>query len=146
MAEASVNQASASLDKLSVDLDNARTLLARNVGTKDAVRALESSVSVAEAQLAAAQAQVDLAGSDLTQALPAERSAAEAAVESAQVALDKTEARSFTDGVVTQMAMSVGSPASQLIINPAMVMIPDRPEDAPLRVTAGFNQVGVDSG
>ena len=37
--------------------------------------------------------------------------------------------------------MSVGSPASKLILSPAMVIIPDRPEGEPLRITAGFSQV-----
>lgn len=62
-------------------------------------------------------------------------------MERAQVALAQTEVRAFSDGVVTQLAMSVGSPASQLILSPAMVIIPDRPEGVPLRITAGFSQV-----
>ena len=52
-----------------------------------------------------------------------------------------TEVRSFTNGVVAQMVLSEGSPASTLILSPAMVIIPDRPEDLPLRITAGFSQV-----
>ncbi|WP_113911491.1 HlyD family secretion protein [Roseovarius dicentrarchi] len=141
VAEANLREAVASLDLLKVDLENAQTLAGRNVGTQDAVRKLEASVSVAEAGLAAAQAQVDQAQTDIEQTLPAERKTAEAAVQSAQVALDRTEVRSFTGGVVTQLAMSVGSPASQLILSPAMVIIPDRPADIPLRITAGFSQV-----
>ena len=141
VAQASVAEATASLDKLKVDLENAQTLLARKVGTEDAVRELESSVAIADAGLAAAQAQVDLAQSDISQSVPAQRKAAQAALESARVALNHTEVRSFTDGVVTQLAMSVGSPASKLILSPAMVIIPDRPDDFPLRVTAGFSQV-----
>ena len=91
--------------------------------------------------MAAALAQADLAQLDISQAIPAQRTAAEAALESTKVALDQTEVWSFTNGVVTQMAMSVGSPASKLILSPAMVIIPDRPQDLPLRVTAGFSQV-----
>lgn len=141
VAEASVAEADATLDKLRVDLGQAQTLLERNVGTRDKVRKLEASVAVAEAELSAAQAQVNLTQSDISQALPAQRKAAEAAVKTASVTLEQTEVRSFTDGVVTQLAMSVGSPASQIIMSPAMVIIPDRPEDIPLRVTAGFSQV-----
>lgn len=141
VAQAGVVEATASLEKLQVDLENAQTLLARNVGTQDAVRELESAVAVALAEKGAAEAQVDLAQADITQALPAERRAAAATQERAQVALDQTEVRAFSDGVVTQLAMSVGSPASQLILSPAMVIIPDRPEGVPLRVTAGFSQV-----
>lgn len=141
VAEASLVEARAALDKLRVDLENAETLFQRNVGTQDAVRELEASVAVSEAEVVAAQAQVDLAQSDLSQSIPAQRKAAAAAIEAAQVALDKTSVRSFSDGVVTQLAMSVGSPASTLILSPAMVIIPDRPEGVPLRVTAGFSQV-----
>ncbi|WP_299209063.1 biotin/lipoyl-binding protein [uncultured Tateyamaria sp.] len=141
VAQASVIEATASLEKLRVDLENAETLLARNVGTQDTVRELESAVAVAEAEKGAAEAQADLAQSDITQAIPAERRAAEAALERAQVALAQTEVRAFSDGVVTQLAMSVGSPASQLILSPAMVIIPDRPEGVPIRITAGFSQV-----
>jgi len=141
VAQASVAEAVASLGKLRVDLENARTLVARNVGTRDAVRELEASVAVAEAELLAAQAQEDLAESELAENLPAQRASTVAALESAKAALDKTEVRSFSDGMVTQLAMSVGSPASTLILSPAMVIIPDRPAGLPLRIIAGFSQV-----
>jgi multidrug resistance efflux pump len=141
VAQASAVEAQTSLDKLLVDLQNAQTLVARNVGTQDAVRELDAAVAVAQAEVAASKAQVDLAQTDISQSIPAQRKAAEAALESAQVALDRTQVQSFTDGVVTQLAMSVGSPASTLILSPAMVIIPDRPDDIPLRMTAGFSQV-----
>ncbi len=141
VSQAAVAEVTASLEKLRIDLENAQTLAARNVGTQDAVRELEASVAVAEAELTAAQAQVDLAETDIAETLPARRNAAQAALESAQVALNKTKVRSFTGGIVTQLAMSEGSPASTLILSPAMVIIPDRPEGLPVRVIAGFSQV-----
>lgn len=141
VAQSSVVEAEANLSTLQVDLDNAITLFERNVGAQENVRRLEASVTSAEAILTAAQAQVDLARSDLEEAIPAQRKVIETAVESAKVALDQTEVHSFTDGVVTQLAMSVGSPASKLILSPAMVIIPDRSAGEPLRITAGFSQV-----
>nr|WP_047577333.1 biotin/lipoyl-binding protein [Methylobacterium sp. ZNC0032] len=141
VAQASVAVSSASLEKLRGDLENAQTLVARNSGTREAVRLAESSTAIGEANLAAAQAQQSLAQADISQTLPAQRKAAEAALESARVALGMTEVRSFTDGVVTQLALSAGSPASTLILSPAMVIIPDRPSNLPLRITAGFSQV-----
>ena len=105
------------------------------------MREAEAAAAVAEAELVAAQAQADLAQVDVAQAIPAQRKAAQAAIDSAQVAVDQTVVRSFTDGVVTQLAMSVGSPASKLILSPAMVIIPDRPADVPLRIVAGFSQI-----
>jgi len=141
VAQAAVAVSTSSLDKLRGDLDNAQALAARNSGTREAVRLAESSVAIGEANLASAQAQQSLAQVEISQTLPAQRKAAEAALESAKVALAMTEVRSFTDGVVTQLAMSAGSPASTLILSPAMVIIPDRPDDLPLRITAGFSQV-----
>lgn len=141
VAQADVDEASASLEKLTTDLTNARELLSRNVGTRDAVRALEAQVTTAEAELSDAQAQVRLTQADIAEGNPARRAAAEAAADRARVALAQTEVRAFTDGLVTQLAMSVGSPASQLIISPAMVIIPDRKEGVPMRIVAGFSQV-----
>lgn len=141
LAKASVTSANASLAKLQQDLDQAQTLLDRNVGTQDKVRELEAAVISAEATLEAAEAQTDVAETDLSQSIPAQRAVAEAAVQRAQVELDHTEVRAYADGTVTQMAMSVGSPASQLVLRPGMVIIPERGEDAHLRVIAGFPQV-----
>ena len=110
VAQSTVVEAEASLGTLQVDLDNAVTLFEKNVGAQENVRKLEASVTSAEAALAAAQAQVDLAKSDLEETIPAQRAVADAAVESAQVALHRTEVRSFTDGTVTQLSLNVGSP------------------------------------
>jgi multidrug resistance efflux pump len=141
VAQASVVEATASLDKQKGDLKNAQALLDKNAGTKESVRLAESSVAIGEAGMAAVQAQLSLAQVEISESLPAQRKAVEAALESAEVALGMTEVRSFTGGVVTQLAMSEGSPASTLILSPAMVIIPDRPDDLPLRITAGFSQV-----
>lgn len=140
-AEADVLQYSAALEQSKADLDQATKLLARDVGTQNAVRTLQSEVAIGEAKVASAQAKVSLEQSDIVEGIPARRKEAKAALESAQAALDKTEVRSFTDGVVTQLALGPGSPASQLIVSPAMVIIPDRNPDIPLRITAGFSQV-----
>jgi multidrug resistance efflux pump len=140
VAQAAVVEAKASLDKLRVDLENAQTLVTRNVGTRDAVRQLESSVEMGEARLAAAEAQVSLAQTDISESLPAQRQAAEATLHSAQVALAQTEVHSYSGGIVTQLVMSVGSPASTLILSPAMVIIPDRPAGSHVQTVAGFAQ------
>lgn len=141
IAEASVAAAEAELAKLADDLADAQQLLDRGVGTADAVLELQTAVAATEAELSAAKAQLDLSRIDLEEALPAQRKAAEAAVQSAEAALAFTEVRSFTDGTTTQVALGVGSPASTLILSPAMIIIPDRPEDLPVRIAAGFSQV-----
>ncbi|MEQ9260743.1 MAG: biotin/lipoyl-binding protein, partial [Roseovarius sp.] len=122
VARAVVAEAETTLAKLREDLENAQTLLARNVGTRDKVRELEASVAVTEAELIAAQAQADLAASTLEEAIPAQRKVADAARESARVALTKTEVGGLAPGTVTQVSLSVGSPAAQLILSPAMVI------------------------
>lgn len=141
VALTTVASATSSFEKLIVDRENAQQLFDRNVGTKDAVRKLDASVAVAQADLEAAEAHVAIARTDISQTIPAQRKVAEAALGNAQADLAKTEVRSFSDGHVTQLALSVGSPASTLILSPAMVIIPDRPEDLPMRFTAGFDQV-----
>jgi multidrug resistance efflux pump len=141
VAEAAVEQAVAERDKLIVDLENAQTLLDRNVGRADDVRALDAQVTSAMAGVTAAKAQVDLARVDLEEAIPAARLTAQATLQSAQAELDKTEVRAFANGTVTQLAMSLGSPASTLVLSPAMLIIPDRDEKHPVIVMAGFSQV-----
>ncbi|WP_299848360.1 HlyD family secretion protein [uncultured Roseovarius sp.] len=141
VAEAGLSEQQASMEKIQIDLDNAITLFQKNVGTQDKVRRLEASMAAARAGLDTAQAQVDLAQTDISQTIPAQLKVIEAAVESAKVELAKTEVHTFTGGIVTQLAMSVGSPASKLILSPAMMIIPDRPKDLPVRTIAGFSQV-----
>lgn len=140
-ALANVNQAQAVLAQTDVDLTSARTLLDRKVGTADAVRRLETQRLTAQSGLAAAQAQATVAQTDLDVAIPAQRAAAQANVDVSQVELDKTQVKSFGSGTVTQFALSVGSPASTLILAPAMVIIPDRKEGSRRVVAAGFSQV-----
>lgn len=145
VAEAAFTQAEASLAQQAKDLDNAETLFDKGVVSADKVRSLRSAVTIAEAQVTAARAQLDAAINELTDTIPAQRQAAQAAQKTAQVALDKTQVRAFSNGVVTQLAMSVGSPASQLIISPAMVIIPDRQPGEVRQITAGFHQVAHDA-
>ncbi|PYG25531.1 HlyD family secretion protein [Pelagimonas varians] len=141
VARASVAQIQATLDEQIIDLSDAQTLLDRNVGSQDAVQKLDAAVKVSQAQLQAAQAQVHLAETDIAETIPAQIKSAEAAIASAQASLDKTEVRSFSPGLVTQLTLGVGSPASTLILSPAMMIIPDRPEGLPVRFVAGFSQV-----
>ncbi len=141
VAQAGLVQAQAALRLSEIDLGNARTLRDRGSGSADAVRQLEAATAQAQAAVDAAEAQVDLARSDLDITIPAQIEAAQASLQQAEVALAKTEVRAFAGGTVTQLAMSVGSPASQLILSPAMVIIPDRDPDAPMRLVAGFSQV-----
>ncbi|WP_204112298.1 HlyD family secretion protein [Shimia biformata] len=141
VAQASVDSVNAQLLRHKDDLKDAETLVSRGVGRADEVVRLRALVASTEAELNAAEAQLDLARIDVEQTLPAQIKAAQTAVDKAQVALGFTEVHAFTDGTITQLSLWPGSPATTIVLRPAMVIIPDRPEDVPVRVAAGFNQV-----
>ncbi|MEM8571486.1 MAG: biotin/lipoyl-binding protein [Pseudomonadota bacterium] len=141
VAEAHIDEIEARLESLRDELSDAEALVERGVGTTNTVIDATASVESTEADLEAARAQLDLALVDLESSIPAQRAAARAAIDSAETALGFTEVRTFTDGTVTQLALSAGSPATTLVVRPSMVIIPDRPEDQPIRVSAGFSQV-----
>ncbi|MEO0624878.1 MAG: biotin/lipoyl-binding protein [Pseudomonadota bacterium] len=140
IAVAGVEEAEAQIRKLKDDLADAQRLLERGAGTANTVLEIETALEATQADLDAAVAQLDLAVIDLEETIPAQKRAADAALESARAALGFTEVRSFTDGTVTQLALSVGSPATTLVLSPAMVIIPERSEGVPVRVAAGFTQ------
>ena len=145
VAQSTVDETNAMLVKLRDDLADAETLLQRGSGRADAVLKFQTSLAATEAELRAAEAQLDLARIDMNETIPAQLKAAEAAIVSTQVALDFTEVHSLVGGSVTQLSLSVGSPATTLVLRPAMIIIPDRPEDVPVRITAGFSQVARDT-
>ena len=145
VARSSVEEATTALARLREDLQDAETLLQRGAGTADAVLDLRAEVSATEATLRAAEAQLDLARVELEQSLPAQITVAETAVKQAEVALSFTEVHSLTGGEVTQLALNVGSPATTLVLRPAMIIIPDRDPDVPMRLAAGFSQIAGDT-
>ncbi len=141
VAEANVVQAKVALAKIQEQLKDAEELQRRNVGRANTVVSLRFSAQGAESALIATQAQLNLAQTELIDVLPAARKSAEATYTSAKVELAKTEVRAFAPGVVTQVVLSEGSPASRLILSPAMIIIPDRDKDSLVPVVAGFSQV-----
>jgi len=141
VATAGVAEIEARIDSLLDDLNDAEALVARGVGTTNAVIEATSALEAAEADLDAATSQLDLALVDVEQSIPAERKALLATIDQARTNLAFTEVSSLVGGTVTQLALSVGSPATTLVVRPSMIIIPDRPEDLPIRVMAGFSQV-----
>lgn len=141
VALSAVESATAQLKRQRDSLSDSRILVQRGTGRADEVQRLEASVASTEAELRAAEAQLDLARIDITKTLPAQRQAAQTAIDKAQVALDFTRVQSETAGTITQLTLSVGSPATTLVLRPAMIIIPERPRDTPVRITAGFSQV-----
>ena len=84
VAQASVEQAQAQLVKLRDDLKDANELLRRKLGTEDQVFEIRTAITATEAQLSAADAQLDAETINLERSIPAQRKLAQAAVESAQ--------------------------------------------------------------
>jgi multidrug resistance efflux pump len=141
VARANVSQSNAARESVREKLKDAEELLRKKVGRANTVISLRLSLQEAQSTVEAAQAQLKAAETEITDVIPAARISAEAEHQAAEVALAKTEVRAPSSGAVTQMVLSVGSPASQLILAPAMVIIPDRDKNQTTRITAGFSQV-----
>lgn len=107
---------------------------------------LETAISETASRVAdvdAAQSQIDVATAEHEIVLPARRESAEAALEQAQVELEKTVIRSRVSGRVEQVTLNEGARAAQTAVRPAMVIVPDRNPDEQLLVAAGFSQVAL---
>lgn len=141
VAEAGVAEIEARIVSLQDDLSDAQSLVDRGVGRTNTVIEATASLESAEADLQAAMSQLDLAMVEIEKSIPAERYAIETTIDQARTALAFTEVRSLVSGTVTQLSLSVGSPATTLVVRPSMIIIPDRPKDTPIRVLAGFSQV-----
>ncbi|SFU20422.1 HlyD family secretion protein [Sedimentitalea nanhaiensis] len=151
-AKAAVASAKAALARANAQLARARERLADQEELRDngsaAFRETELETAISEtasraADVDAAQSQIDAATAELEIVLPARRQSAEAALEQAQVELEKTVVRSRVSGLVEQVTLTEGARAAQIAVRPAMVIVPDRRPDEPLLVAAGFSQVAL---
>lgn len=89
------------------------------------------------AAVAAAEAALDSANLQVSEVLPAARESAVAALEQANVELALTTVTARVAGVVEQVTLSVGARAGQTNLGPAMVIVPDQPQ----QIAAGFSQL-----
>ena len=105
--------------------------LERAISQRDTRKA---EVQAAESQLAAAKVQA-------VAVLPAQLESAKSSLKQVEIELEKTRVRSFVDGTVEQVTLSVGSRAPQAAMSPAMVIIPNRSTRENSRIVAGFSQV-----
>lgn len=93
------------------------------------------------ADLAAARTRLEFAQFRVDAILPAQLDSTEAFLEQARVELAKTKVYAQVDGVVEQLTLNVGARASQVALNPSLVIVPDRMADDPIQVVGGFSQV-----
>ncbi|QJF52512.1 HlyD family secretion protein [Roseobacter ponti] len=139
-AEAAVDQAQAALTQTTDDLERQRSLFERGssaVSERD-VEILENERDVRQGALDAAYAGIDAVEANITVLLPARRASAEAALEQAEVELDKMTVYAGTDAVVEQFALQVGDIVNP-ILRPAGILVPRGSGSG--RFQAGFSQI-----
>ena len=139
-AQAAVDQAEASLLQVREDLDRRLTLQARGstvVSERD-VEVLENELVVQQGAVDAAQAGVASVDANLTVLLPAQQATAAAALEQAQVELEKMTVYAGTSGRIEQFGLQVGDIVNP-ILRPAGILVPQ--DSGHNRFQAGFPQI-----
>ncbi len=139
-AEAQIQEARANYQQARDELDVKSELQSRNPGIVpqrdiDKLRVL---VDQRQAGIDAATAAKETAALQVSMLLPAQKASAQAALDQAQVDLDKTIVRAGVDGRVEQFLIRVGDVVNQLM-RPAGVLIPEGAGRTMLQ--AGFGQI-----
>jgi multidrug resistance efflux pump len=139
-AEAQVQEAKANHQQAKDELDTKSELQRRNPGIvpQRDIEKLQVLVDQRQAGIDAATAVKDTAALQVTTLLPAQKASAEAALDQAQVDLDKTIVRAGVDGRVEQFLVRTGDVVNQLM-RPAGVLIPEGAGRKILQ--AGFGQI-----
>jgi multidrug resistance efflux pump len=139
-AEAQIQEAKAAYQQAKDELDVKSDLQRRNPGIvpQRDIEKLQVLVDQRQAGIDVATATKQSAMLRVSTLLPAEKASAEAALEQAQVELDKTVVRAGVDGRVEQFLLRVGDVVNQLM-RPAGVLIPDGAGQRALQ--AGFGQI-----
>jgi multidrug resistance efflux pump len=139
-AEAQIQQANSDHQQAKDELDVKSELQRRNPGIvpQRDIEKLQVLVAGRQAAVDAAAAAKQSTEVQLSTLLPAEKASAEAALDQAQVELDKTVIRAGVDGRVEQFLLRPGDLVSQLM-RPAGVLIPSGAGQRSLQ--AGFGQI-----
>ena len=134
-----IAQAQGMLDQALDEYETRSALLSQNstaIARRDVERA-QVQVATQQGALDAATAARDALTARVDFQLPAERASAEAALQEAQIELDKTLVVAGTDGIVQQFALRPGDVVNPML-RPAGILVPAR------RITglaAGFGQI-----
>jgi multidrug resistance efflux pump len=141
-AQSQLDEAKAVLADADLTLKNEETLRAQNspAYSEDKYLRAKSNQEAKSAEVAVAQGNVKEQQLNLDKVLPAQLASAQASLNEAQVKLDKTRVLSSVSGRVAQLTLHVGDRAGQFVASPAMVIIPDRTDDDPAEIVAGFSQ------
>jgi multidrug resistance efflux pump len=139
-ADGQLRQARGGLQQAQDELETKQELHRRNPGIvplRD-IEKLQVAVDANQGAVAAATAGKNAAEMKVSQVLPAEKASAEAALDQAQVDLNKTWVRAGVNGRVEQFVLRVGDIVNPLM-RPAGVLIPEGAGQRSLQ--AGFNQI-----
>jgi len=139
-AEAQIQEARANHQQAKDELDVKSELQSRNPGIvpQRDIDKLKVLVDQRQAGIDAAVAATQTATLQVSTLLPAQKASAQAALDQAQVDLDKTTIRAGVDGRVEQFFLRPGDLVAQ-IMRPAGILIPDGAGKSALQ--AGFGQI-----
>ncbi|RXG91965.1 HlyD family secretion protein [Bradyrhizobium zhanjiangense] len=139
-AEAQIGEAKASYQQAKDELEVKSELQRRNPGIvpQRDIDKLQVLVDQRQSGIDAATAAKQSASLQVTTLLPAQKASAEAALDQAQVDLDKTLVRAGVDGRVEQFLVRPGDVVNQLM-RPAGVLVPEGAGRKALQ--AGFGQI-----
>ncbi len=138
--DAQIQQAQSELQQINEELETKRELQRRSPGNVPfrEIERLEVRAQGQRAAIAAAEASKKGADRRVSDLLPAQKASAQAALEQAEVELQKTVIRAGVDGRVEQFALRVGDIVNPLM-RPAGVLIPEGAGQRGL--FAGFGQI-----
>jgi len=134
-----VDSARASLKQATEEF-NRKNAAKRNTFRRSEIERLKNQKASRQGRLNAALSEYKAMKANVSKVLPAQQRSAQAALQKAENELTKTSVRAFTNGTVLQVALSEGATATRLVLRPSMIIVPDRPDGAPLKFVAGFSQ------
>jgi multidrug resistance efflux pump len=140
-AKGQIQQAQGALQQAIDELRTKEELVARNAGVVAAreIEKLQVGVDARKGQVAAAEAALQAAETRISTLLPAEKASALAALDEAQIALDKTVVYAGVDGNLEQFVLKVGDFINPFM-RPAGILIPSI-GSRKRQLHAGFGQI-----
>jgi multidrug resistance efflux pump len=140
-AKGQIQQAQGALQQAIDELSTKQELVERNAGVVAAreIEKLKVGVDARKGQVAATEAALQAAETRISTLLPAEKAAARAALDEAQVALDKTIVYAGVDGNIEQFVLKVGDFINPFM-RPAGILIPST-KTRKRQLHAGFGQI-----
>lgn len=140
VAEGQLQQARYAAKQVADELAVKQELFDRKSGTVSVreLERLQTALTGAEGQVAAASATKNAAEIRVSTLLPAEKASAEAQLKQAQVNLEKTTIYAGVSGQLEQFVLQVGDIVNPLM-RPAGILIPEG--EGPRRLQAGFGQI-----